>query len=132
MVFVSCAVLGYRTPFSILIESDMRVSELAFLIKANQPRMLTSFDHTDLILYKVDLPNDDATLEAIYQRSVRYREDQKLSPRITLGSVFGETGPLRGMLNILVEPLGGESSYPRPDRDLAGIVTSPLQTVPPG
>ena len=109
----------------------MRVSELVCQIKTRQPQLLGSFDDANLILYKVDLPDDDATFEAIYQRSVRYREDQKLSPRIKLGSVFGETGPLRDMLNILVEPLRGESSYPRPDRDLAEIVSSPLQILPP-
>ena len=86
--------------------------------------MLASFDNTNLILYKVDLPDDEAVLEAIYRRSVEYREDQKLSHVIRLSRVFGETGPLRDGINSLVEPPTGESSYLRPDRDLTEIVSA--------
>ena len=85
---VMCAVLGHRTPFSINIESDMRVSERVLQIKINQPRMLASFDNTNLIFYKVDLPDDEAVLEAQYGRALQlfFATMSQISSRI---SAFG-------------------------------------------
>ena len=124
MPFVSCAVLGHDINFSVRIEnSDIAVAELVHHIKATQPRMLGSFDNPDLILYKVDLPISDTIMERIHLGTVEYRQEQKLN---CLSHVsFGATEALERCINILVVPHTGESSYPRPDRDLAEIVLSP-------
>jgi len=125
MPFVTCAVLGYRKLFSVKIESDMQVSELVCEIKIAIPQALGSFDNANLILYKVDIEvpvsNDaarDEILENICQSAAVHTEDQKLHPLTELSNVFGEAGPLKHAINILVEPPTGVSfdPCPRPQR----------------
>ena len=61
------------------IESDMRVSERVLQIKINQPRMLASFDNTNLILYKVDLLS--MTISAIWKsRNKNTINNQDVAP----------------------------------------------------
>ena len=124
MLYVSCAVLGHDKIFSVHIEnSDIEVAVLAHHIKAAQPRMLRSYDNSDLILYKVDLPISDTIMERIHLGTVEYRQEQKLNSLFVVS--FGATEALERRINILVVPHTGESSHLSPDRDLPEIVSSP-------
>jgi len=125
---VMCAILGHKTVFSVKIKSDKPVSELKNEIRAMAFETLASFQVSVLKLYKVNIPvpdpsAEDTLIDSIYERTIEFNEGDELrhlTPE--LQDVFGESGPVRKNIHILVKVPEGESFSSRPSRDVADCV----------
>ena len=112
---VMCAILGHKTVFSVKIKSDKPVSELKNEIRAMAFETLASFQVSVLKLYKVNIPvpdpsAEDTLIDSIYERTIEFNEGDELrhlTPE--LQDVFGESGPVRKNIHILVKVPEGES-----------------------
>jgi len=109
---VMCAILGHNKAFSVEIKSDKPVSQLKNEIRATAFETLASFQALGLKLYKVNLPVPDyhTLIDSISKRTIEFNEEDELvDPTAELHDVFGELGPPRKNIHILVEVPEGES-----------------------
>jgi Crinkler effector protein N-terminal domain len=119
---ILCIITGETTPFSVTIDETQSVGELKDAIKKETEPELNAFDAHTLTLYRIDVngSNNESTRE-LQKISQDPSKNEELDPLDKLRDVFKPTGPTHQMIQILVQPPGGESIDPRTCGDIAKI-----------
>jgi len=90
--------IGLGVPFSVNIQRSKTIDELKDAILSKRPNALKDIDAADLVLYKVDIPDDEDI-----EQSAPQAERQKLGvPSRKLSKIF-TTNPTEEVVSILVE-----------------------------
>ena len=107
-----CIVLGETTAFPVDIDENMTVGHLKDAIKEKTKPGLDRFAAHALTLYKVNIDMSDKAkftkeIQDISQ-DLSKTEKELFNPSEELSNVFGETGPPKGKIHILVKSPEGE------------------------
>ncbi|KAG8813639.1 hypothetical protein FRC17_001475, partial [Serendipita sp. 399] len=87
---VFCLIIGEDTPFSVTIQPKATIDELKKNIK-DETRTLANVDHKRLLLYKVNIPDDDSLMETAMKFTLDPKSVLKATKR--LSTIFPEPPP---------------------------------------